>query len=166
MRKDNLRYAVDLSRFAPWRRANYGVALFILVGGLFSTTQIRELLIVIVGREYFIYLLAVASGLMLLYIAKSYQIAIDRYTPVTQLQAKRANEQIKLTAGFANTIAAACVSVMALTELLKEPPQYIHITIAVAIAAIVHDGARKMVGLLKDESVFDRGRGAAPPPLS
>lgn len=144
---------MELARFGPWKAANFKVALFIVICVALSIAPYRDRWFGIDSESLFLYVIAPMIALVLIHISKAYEISIDRFVPSSSLEAKRANEQIKLMAAFANTIAAACVSVMALTELLKETPQYSYIAAAFCVSAIVHGGARRMVGLLKDENV-------------
>lgn len=82
--------------------------------------------------------------------------AFDRYDPETPLQAKRANEQIKITAAFANAVATAIVAVQVLSQAIKEtPPTPFHIITGIVIAGMVHVGGRNLVALLKPEKSDD-----------
>ena len=79
---------------------------------------------------------------------------LDRFKPDSALEAKRLNEQIKLMATMLNTVAAASVSVLAISEIAKQPqnPNMLLITLAIGLGLWVHMGARGLLLHLKDDA--------------
>jgi hypothetical protein len=97
--------------------------------------------------------LAVAGALILHKLSRRYLAAIVAYVPATPLQAKRANEQIKLMANFTNAIATAWIAIAVLNQVIRDnPPPAFSVMTAIALAGILHIGAREIVGQIKDET--------------
>jgi hypothetical protein len=108
----------------------------------------------VVSDRYVQLLLSVIAGVSIQLLTKRYVQAILDYEPQTQIQAKRANEQIKFSANFGNTVSAAWVSIVALSQLIKPGvPDYPSIALGVLVAGLVHAGSRNMVALIKDENI-------------
>ena len=102
--------------------------------------------------------LIVAGTILLDRLRKRYVAAIAAYEPQTPLQAKRANEQIKLTATFGNTVAAACVAVAFLGRIVTDPnAQPYNLITALIWAGLIHITAREIVGQIKDETPQPEG---------
>ena len=79
---------------------------------------------------------------------------ISSFEPANSTEAKRVNEQIKSLAAMINAVAAGAVTVFALSQIAKgfgslDMPM---IMFALGIALYVHNGARALLGLLKDDS--------------
>ncbi|WP_198353576.1 hypothetical protein [Sphingomonas sp. MA1305] len=87
------------------------------------------------------------------------QRVIDNYSPIDALDAKRLNEQVKLLATMMNTVAAASVSVLAISEIAKNPtrPNMLVIAISIGFALWVNMGARGLLLHLKDENTSTYG---------
>ncbi|MBC8020358.1 MAG: hypothetical protein H7X78_03990 [Methyloceanibacter sp.] len=145
---------MELSDYHPWRMANHWALLFVVICGIAANIERQAVWFGFLPDRWMQTILSVGAGAAIFMLTKRYVRAIASYTPTTSLEAKRANEQIKLTANFSNTIAAAWIAVVALAQLIKpEGPNYYIITLAVVIAGFIHGGARNMVGLIKDEAV-------------
>ncbi len=94
------------------------------------------------------------GAIMIRRIVASYGKAIDEFEPATALQAKRANEQIKLVATLVNSAAGAAVTVFALSELVKgNDTNYVQIIFATGLALWIHTAARSLLGKLKNEAL-------------
>lgn len=79
---------------------------------------------------------------------------IAAFAPQSGLEAKRANEQIKLVSTTVNSVALATAAAFAITEFAKEAePNYLVMMMYVTIALDFHHRARALLGLLKDENV-------------
>lgn len=93
------------------------------------------------------------------------QALLDKFQPENSLEAKRFNEQVKLLATMLNTVAAAAVSVLAISEIAKHPaePDMLLIVFAIGAGLWVHMGARGLLLHLKDESAsaYERSDQAA-----
>jgi hypothetical protein len=148
----------EMNRSYAWRLANAHVWLFLIVCALLTAIPARPVWYGAVTDRSVRLMLSAIGGIWVYRLTMSYVSAIAAYKPTTALQAKRANEQIKLTANFANTVSAAWISVIALSELIKSTPDYSGIAVAVIIAGMVHGGARNMVGLIKDEAINHAGQ--------
>jgi hypothetical protein len=144
---------MEMNNTPKWRLVNLTATLFVVMCTLVSTIPARPLWFGFVTDQNMQTALSVLAGIAIYRLTKGYVAAIESYTPSTPLQAKRANEQIKLTANFANTIAAAWIGVVALSQLIKKEPDFFVISITVMISGFIHGGARNMVGLVKDEAL-------------
>lgn len=150
--------------FAPrpkqinWRGPNCWIAASLVLAAL--STGIPE------RTEYFGFLdktqlscgLSYWAAVLTRRVAASFGSAIEGFQPATPVEAKRANEQIKLTATLINGAAGAAVSIFALSELMRPHPSHLQIIAAVGAAIWVHSGARSLIGLLKDEVVPSSAR--------
>jgi len=94
--------SMELSESHPWRMANLLVLVFVLSCGIVSLTPSRSLWLGFISDRVVQLSLSVASGIAIHNITKRFVAAIRDYEPKTQIQAKRANEQIKLSASFGN----------------------------------------------------------------
>lgn len=144
---------MELAESQEWRLANAKVALFLAAGVILTQIPARDVWFGIITDEKVRLLLSVIIGVAVFQLTKGYVSAINAYTPATAIHAKRANEQIKLTANFGNAIATAVISVAALTQMIKPDPNYYLIAMPALIAALIHAGSRNMVANIKDESV-------------
>jgi hypothetical protein len=86
--------------------------------------------------------------------ARAYGKAIENFTPLSSLAAKRANEQIKSMAQFFNTMATAIIGIVVIGQIAnkheREPLWFI---VAFIFAFFAHLAARHVLGLLKCENV-------------
>jgi hypothetical protein len=150
---------MELVDFRPWRRANHYLILFMVLCGLSGVVEHRPVWFGVLPDRWLQMILSIVAGIVVFRLTKNYTAAIAAYEPSTPLQARRANEQIKLTANFSNTIAAAWIAVVALSQLTKaDGPNYYIITLAVMIAGFIHGGGRNIVGLIKDEAIPEPAR--------
>jgi hypothetical protein len=147
---------MELRDFPTWRMANLWVILFLVVAAVVSFIPARPIWFGLVTDRAVNLILSVAAGVCINQIAKNYVAAFAAYDPANPLQAKRANEQIKLSATFANSVSTAVVAVLVLSQLVKnDPPDYFRIITGIAIAGLVHVGGRNLVALLKPEKTED-----------
>jgi hypothetical protein len=150
---------MELNDTYPWRMANHLVLGFVVTCALVSVIPARPLWFGVLPSRQVELALSVLAGCCIHFLTKRYVRAIADYEPQTSIQAKRANEQIKFSANFGNTIAAAWISIMALSQLIKpEPPRYDAIALAIVISGLIHAGSRNMVALIKDENIPDTER--------
>jgi hypothetical protein len=145
---------MELSESPAWRMANVLVLAFVIACAVVSIVPSRNVWFGLVSDQVVQLLLSIWAGYCIHELTKRYVKAIRDYNPHTQIQAKRANEQIRFSANFGNTISAAWISIMALSQLIKPgEPSYAMIAFAVAIAGFIHVGSRNMVALIKDENI-------------
>ncbi len=136
---------MELGATHKWRMANGYIALFgVVCAGLHT----------IPGRPELELPLVVAGSIAAHQISQRFIGAIADYEPQTELEAKRANEQIRLTATFANLVAVASISVLVFSRLLMPNVSgtLISVPVVIIMAGFAHYVARKVVSLIKDES--------------
>ncbi|APL95987.1 hypothetical protein EWH08_11055 [Sphingobium indicum] len=145
---------MELKDYPAWRRANLFVFMFIVACAVVHMIPERAVWFGLMSGENLRLTLTVAGSVYISRLADYFIRAIEQYQPCTPIQAKRANEQIKLTATFANIIAGALISVVALRQSISSASsaQGISAFTAMLFAALIHMGARSIVGLIKDES--------------
>jgi hypothetical protein len=84
-----------------------------------------------------------------------YRECINKFEPQTKLEAKIANEQIKIIANFANSCAIAFFAVVVLGSYFGDRPHAQFLVIVGAIVIFVMNGsARGILAQLKDEDMF------------
>jgi len=136
-----------------WRGPNCWIASVLILAALSTSIPERPTYFGILDQTQLFCGLSYFAALLTRRVAASFAYAIGGFQPATPLEAKRANEQIKLTATLMNGAAGAAVSIFALAELIRPDPSYIQIIAAVGAAVWVHSGARSLLDLLKDDTV-------------
>lgn len=145
--------------FAPrpnqinWRGPNCWVAAILILAALATAVPERKEYLGFLNQTQLFCGLSYWAALLTRRVAASFASAIEGFQPATPVEARRANEQVKLTATLINGAAGAAVSIFALSELIRTHPSYFQIIAAVAAAVWVHSGARSLIGLLKDEVI-------------
>lgn len=148
------RRRMELRDTYAWRIANLYVMAFILLCVLICLFPSRPVWFGLITAKQMQLLLGVAAGVAVNLLTKKYVKAIETYNPNTQIQAKRANEQIKFTANFGNTIATAWISIMVLGQIIKsDKVNYYDAVFAIMVSIMIHAGSRNMVALIKDENI-------------
>jgi len=136
----------ELNQTDDWVVAVRLVTLMILASLAFSMADF------IPKISPFIYGLILSIGMT--WTSRKFCVAINEYNPTTVLEAKRANEQIKLLANFASAIAVATFAVLALSNLIDKGSVKADISTFCLImlgAWFIHSGGRNILGLIKDE---------------
>lgn len=147
---------MELNDSIKWRIANLYVLAFIVTGLVLSIIPARPLWFGFVTDRAMNGFLSVLSGAAIHYITKALVQAFAEYTPATPLQARRANEQIKLMATFSNAIAVAVIAILAIGQLVRDAgPDYFKLSMGVMISVMIHAGGRNLVALLKAEKADD-----------
>ncbi len=145
--------------FAPlpkqinWSGPNCWIAAILLLAALSTNIPLKAKYFGLLDRTQLFCGLSYLAALLTRRVAASFASAVEGFEPATSVEAKRANEQIKLTATLINGAAGAAVSIFALAELIQPHPSYLQIIAAVGAAVWVHSGARSLIGLLKDEVI-------------
>lgn len=147
---------MELRDYMKWRLANLYAVAFVVVAGVISLIPARPIWFGVIPNHVVQLCLTVAAGVAVQLVTKKFVRAFEDFQPETPLQAKRANEQIKLMASFANAIATAVVAVIVISQSIKDiPPANITIFTGCIIAGMIHVGGRNLVSLLKPERPED-----------
>ncbi len=87
-------------------------------------------------------------------IADAFKWVIEEFQPRLQVEAKRANEQIKATATLINAAAGGTLTALVIARIAADKePNYPELVLAVGFALWMHAKSRAVLGLLKDENL-------------
>lgn len=147
---------MELRDYHPWRMANLSVMAFVIWAVPIALIPAQDVWFGFITDRAVNLILSIGAGVAISTLTKRYVKAIEGYEPTTPIQAKRANEQIKLTATFSNAVSTAVMAVLVISQLVRsEPPNYFRILTGVVIALMVHVGGRNIVALIKPEKQED-----------
>jgi hypothetical protein len=137
-----------------WRAPNVWIFLTLVIAAVIASTERRSIYFGFVPEDRMLAVISYGFAVLTRGIAGSFQHVIEDFKPRTQLEAKRANEQIKATATLINAAAAGTLTALVIAQVAKaSEPNYLELVFSLGLALWIHTASRTVLGLLKDENL-------------